>query len=640
MSAGRFTPQFLDEIRNRITVSDVVGRRVQLKKQGREFAGLSPFNAEKTPSFTVNDQKGFYHCFSSGKHGDQFTFLMETEGLSFPEAVERLASEAGLELPKADPRQVERARERAPLYDIVEMAAAFFERELRGARGRAAREVLTDRGMDGNVAARFRLGYAPGGRFALKEHLSAKGIPVARMVEAGLLIAGEDIDTPYDRFRDRITFPITDVKGRVVAFGARAMGDAKPKYLNSPETELFHKGATLFNQMAARRAAHDTNRVICVEGYVDVIACARAGVAETVAPLGTALTDTQLQLLWRMADEPVLCFDGDKAGSRAAYRALDLALPMLKPGRSLQFAFLPEGLDPDDMLRARGAEALRDALERTRPLADVLWERETGASPIDTPERRAALDQRMRSLLGQIEDGAVRKHYLDDARNRLYQLYRPARGRAGQSSGRGGSRRTGEPAKDRVSAPLAQSGRLSRSNTSALEREAILLAIPIRHPDLAATHVEDLAALRIATPEFAPVQSALLAVQEGSDLDLLASPMLRPAVERILGIAARLGIRQAAADADREDAEVVWMQALHRHRRPELEAEVEAARDAFLEDGDERSWTWLQQMQEEVLRRTHEDAEREGGTEGNRSLDQVIADARRRLEISAKGRRR
>ena len=638
MNSGRFTPQFLDEIRARIPVSDVVGRRVQLKKQGREFAGLSPFNAEKTPSFTVNDGKGFYHCFSSGKHGDQFTFLMETEGLSFPEAVERLANEAGLELPKPDPRQAERAKVQAPLYDVMEMACAFFERELRGSRGATARRVLQERGIDGNVAARFRIGYAPASRSALKEHLSAKGVPVQRMVEAGLLIAGKDIETPFDRFRDRITFTIADTKGRPIAFGARAMGDAKPKYLNSPETELFHKGATLFNQMAARRASHETGRIVCVEGYVDVIACARAGIEEAVAPLGTALTETQLQMLWRAADEPVLCFDGDQAGTRAAHRAIDLALPMLQPGKSLQFAFLPDGKDPDDLLRARGPDALRDAIARTTPLAAVLWERETQAGPIDTPERRAALDARFKALLGQIKDGAVRKHYLDDARDRLFRLYRPRRGQTFQG-GRSAKGRGDDTATDLVSSPLAKSGRLSRTGASASDREAILLAILIRHPDLAAAHAEELAGVSFGTPELSAVQSALLAA-EGDAAGVLDMPSLRGTVGRVLSTAARLGIAQAEPGSNPAEAEIVWLQALHRHRRPDVKAEVEAAREAFLRDGDERSWGWLQQAQEEALRREHEDAELEGTSDSNRTLDQVIGDARRRLDASRTKHRR
>ena len=344
----RFTPQFLDELRARLPVSEVVGRRVKLRKQGREFIGLSPFNKEKSPSFTVNDQKGFFHDFSSGKHGDIFGFVMETEGVAFPEAVERLAQLAGVPLPKVTHEDEQRDARRKTLHDVMELAAKFFEATLASRAGAKARGYLADRSLDPATQIKFRLGYATNERFALKEHLGSHGIPVEDMVEAGLLVSGDDIPLPFDRFRDRVMFPITDLRGRVIAFGGRALEkDAQAKYLNSPETPLFHKGATLYNIASARQAAHDGAPVIAVEGYVDVIAMVMAGFAATVAPLGTALTEDQLALLWKMADEPVLCFDGDNAGLRAAYRAVELAMPRLKPGKSLKFALLPQGQDPD-----------------------------------------------------------------------------------------------------------------------------------------------------------------------------------------------------------------------------------------------------------------------------------------------------
>ena len=326
----RFTPQFLDELRARLPVSEVVGKRVKLRKQGREFIGLSPFNKEKSPSFTVNDQKGFFHDFSSGKHGDIFGFVMETEGVSFPEAVERLAQLAGVALPKVSHEDEQRDARRKTLHDVMELAAKFFEATLASRSGAKARGYLADRGLDPATQVKFRLGYATNERFALKEHLGSHGIPVEDMVEAGLLVSGDDIPLPFDRFRDRVMFPITDLRGRVIAFGGRALEkDAQAKYLNSPETPLFHKGATLYNIATARQAAHDGAQVIAVEGYVDVIAMVTAGFAATVAPLGTALTEDQLALLWKMADEPVLCFDGDNAGLRAAFRAVELAMPLV-----------------------------------------------------------------------------------------------------------------------------------------------------------------------------------------------------------------------------------------------------------------------------------------------------------------------
>jgi len=397
----RFPPQFLDELRERLLVSEVVGRRVRLKKAGREWRGLSPFNQEKTPSFFVNDQKSMWFDFSSGKNGNIFDFVMMTEGLTFPEAVERLAGEAGLALPTISREEEARDERRKTLNDVMELAAKFFEATLASRAGAKARGYLADRGLDPATQVKFRLGYGPAERFALKEHLGKEGISTTDMVEAGLLVAGEDIPVPYDRFRDRVMFPITDLRGRVIAFGGRALEkDAQAKYLNSPETPLFHKGATLYNIAAARAAAHKGAPVIAVEGYVDVIAMVTAGFEATVAPLGTALTADQLVLLWKMSDEPTLCFDGDSAGRRAAYRAVDLALPLIKAGKSLKFASLPEGHDPDDLVRAGGREAISEVIGAARPLAHVLWMRETEAGGFDTPERRAAFEARIAEVTG------------------------------------------------------------------------------------------------------------------------------------------------------------------------------------------------------------------------------------------------
>ena len=441
----RFTPQFLDELKARLPVSEVVGRRVKLVRSGREFKGLSPFNKEKTPSFFVNDQKQAWFDFSSGKNGSIFDFVMESEGVTFPEAVERLAQMAGMPLPKISREDEAREERRKTLHDVMELAAKFFQDTLASRTGAKARGYLADRGLDPATQLKFRIGYAPGERFALKEHLGSHGIPVEDMVETGLLISGDDIPVPFDRFRDRVMFPITDLRGRVIAFGGRALEkDAQAKYLNSPETPLFHKGATLYNIAAARQAAHDGAPLIAVEGYVDVIAMVRAGFAATVAPLGTALTEDQLGLLWKMADEPVLCFDGDGAGLRAAYRAVDLAMPRLKPGKSLKFALLPQGQDPDDLVRSGGREAVNEVIGAARPLADMLWARETEGHSFDTPERRAALEARVNEVTARIGDDAVRKYYRQDFATRLANFFAPAptqrdaRGRGNWREPRGG----------------------------------------------------------------------------------------------------------------------------------------------------------------------------------------------------------
>src|SRR6266511_2660399 len=420
----RFPPQFLDELRARLPVSEVVGRRVRLKKSGREWKGLSPFNKEKTPSFFVNDQKMAWFDFSSGKNGTIFDFVMLTEGVSFPEAVERLAAQAGIPLPKVSPEEDAREERRKTLNDIVELAAKFFEDTLASRAGAKARGYLADRGIEPKTQLAFRIGYAPPDRFALKEHFGGEGISTDDMIEAGLLVSGEDIPVPYDRFRDRVMFPITDLRGRVIAFGGRALEkDPQAKYLNSPETPLFHKGATLYNAAAARAAAHKGAPLIAVEGYIDVIAMVSAGFEATVAPLGTAVTAEQLGLLWRMADEPTLCFDGDAAGRRAAYRAVDLALPLIKPGKSLKFAALPEGHDPDDLVRAGGRAAVNEVIAAARPLAHVLWMRETEAGSFDTPERRAAFEARLAEVTAMIADDSVRKYYRRDFADQLRHLF-------------------------------------------------------------------------------------------------------------------------------------------------------------------------------------------------------------------------
>src|SRR5258705_3785966 len=436
----RFTPQFLDELRARLPVSEVVGRRVKLEKAGREWKGLSPFQQEKTPSFTVNDQKGFYHDFSSGKHGDIISFLMETEGVGFAEAVERLASMAGMPLPAVTPDAARQEQRRKTLHDVMDLAAKFFADTLASRVGAKARGYLGHRAISPSTQLQFRLGYAHGERFALKEHLGAQGIPTEDMVEAGLLIAGDDIPVPYDRFRDRVIFPITDLRGRVIAFGGRALEkDAPAKYLNSPETPLFHKGDNLYNHAPARQATHDGAQLIVVEGYVDVIAMVTTGFAASVAPLGTALTESQLALLWQMADEPILCFDGDKAGQKAAYRAADLALPHLKPGKSLRFALLPEGRDPDDLFRSGGRDAIADVLAGARPLGEMLWTREVQAPSFDTPERRAAFEAKVKELVQGIADEAVRKYYAQDFSARLRELLMPNANRERNDRSRGAS---------------------------------------------------------------------------------------------------------------------------------------------------------------------------------------------------------
>ena len=468
----KFPPEFLDEIRARLPVSEVAGKRVKLRKEGREWRGLSPFTAEKTPSFFVNDQKGFFHDFSSGKHGDQFAFLMETEGLAFPEAVERLANMAGLPLPRASEAEAAEDKKRLSLLDVMGVAARLFEANLQQPVGARARGYLADRGLTSPVQQRFGLGYSSPERFALRDALAAQGVGVEAMIEAGLLVHGEDIAVPYDRFRDRVMFPIHDRAGRVIAFGGRAMeAGAKAKYLNSPETALFHKGTLLFNHHRARKSAHEAGAIIVVEGYIDAIAVSEAGFPNVVAPLGTALTPDQCALLWAMASEPILCFDGDSAGRRAAFRAIETALPLIGAEKSLRFALLPEGQDPDDLIRLSGPAAMAEHLSAARPLADMLFMRETDGQSFDTPEQRAALERRLGEAVGKIADEPLRRHYQADMRRRLAAIFgdereRPSRGDVGAhrsfAQRRGGPFTSRGPRVGLKEAPLAPQSKLGR----------------------------------------------------------------------------------------------------------------------------------------------------------------------------------
>ena len=611
----RYPQSFLDEIRARLPVSEVVRRRVTLKKAGREWRGLSPFNPEKTPSFFVNDQKGFYHCFSSGKHGDQFRFLMETEGLSFRDAVERLASLAGVPIPAATPEEEKREARRKTLHEVVELAAKFFEESLQARTGARARGYLADRGLAPATIARFRIGYAPAERFALKEYLGAKGVPVEDMVEAGLLVSGDDIPLPYDRFRERVMFPISDFRGRIVAFGGRALDpEVSAKYLNSPETPLFRKGGLLYNGAAARAATQKGASLIVVEGYVDAIAMVSAGFEATVAPLGTALTEDQLLLLWRMAEEPILCFDGDAAGRRAAYRAVDLALPLLAPGKSLRFASLPEGQDPDDLIKNGGAEAMREVLGSARPLAEVLWLRESEAANLETPERRAALEARLAEILRMIGDETVRRYYRDDFKDRLANLFQPNRAQS-QSAPRyhGGQRRRGNRMPEPASVLKPRSNRLAQSSivrgrSAVPAREALILLAVLNHPWLLADHAEELAHLDFGHGDASTLRQALLdaaaagaagsAAELATYLETIGAQALSQRMERSLSHG---GDWEARPDAAREDVIAWWRQivSLHRKKRT-LSKELQEAERALGAEPTEANFAWLKDVQQRL----------------------------------------
>ncbi|MEP3048359.1 MAG: DNA primase [Roseibium sp.] len=440
----RFEPRLLDEIRARLLLSDIVGRRVSWDRRKTQpgkgdYWACCPFHQEKSPSFHVDDRRNRYKCFGCGASGDHFKFLTETEGLNFPEAVERLAEQAGVALPAPDPQAARREKKRAGLADICEMAAQFFQSEFAGPRGETARSYVQKRGLTRETLTEFRFGFAPESRDALKSYLAARDIPEAAMIEAGLLIKPDDARPSYDRFRGRLMIPIQDDRGRVVAFGGRTLlPDGQPKYLNSPETPLFHKGVMLFNAHRAREPAFKSGEALVVEGYMDAIALHQAGIPHVVASLGTAFTEDQIVRLWRFAPEPIVCFDGDAAGVSAAHRSIDRIFPVLKSGYSFQFCFLPDGMDPDDLLKQRGPEGFYEQTSKAQALFDVVWDREISVSRMDTPERKAALEKRFDDLIGSIKDERVRRRYQLDLKfklsNLFFELARSAR-RDGKKTG-------------------------------------------------------------------------------------------------------------------------------------------------------------------------------------------------------------
>ena len=618
-----FSPQFLDEIRARLAVSEVVGRKVKLARRGREFVGLSPFNKEKTPSFTVNDEKGFYHCFSSGEHGDIFTFLMQTEGLSFPETVEQLAARAGLEMPRSTPQEAAREKARASLYDVVEKAADWYANELTKPSGRAALDYLRSRGLDDGIIQRFRLGFAPDGRGRLVQALEAAGIGRDRIVAAGLAKDSGTQGSLRDYFFGRIIFPITDRRGQVLAFGGRTLGDGQPKYLNSPETPLFRKGSVLYGLSHARDAIRDTGTVIVAEGYMDVIALAQAGIAYAVAPLGTALTEAQIAALWRVADEPILCFDGDAAGVRAAGRAATRALAMLEPGKSLRFARLPPGEDPDSLIAARGVEAFERVLGAARNLVDVIWDAEVGTGKLDTPERRAALKRDLGNRVAEIADRSVAEFYRIAFDERLDALF-PRTGRQRGDYRRG--KRSG-PASGLLFGPARNyrrnqgaGGRASRDlpghgaphgnfDNFAETQERILLALMINHPACISSNIETLTQVHLSSARLDRVLREIINLT-GSEPDLDTGGLKRHLMKMgftdleksVLTHAVYSIASFASPEAGEEEAMVALGEILEWHGRREVEIDQRDAERLLANDMNEANLDRLSSLNRERLR--------------------------------------
>ena len=594
-------PGFLDELRTRVTLSSVVGRKVtwDLRKSNQakgDFWAPCPFHQEKSASFHVDDRKGFYYCFGCHAKGDALTFVKESENLSFMEAVEMLAREAGMPMPARDPVAAQKADQRTQLAEVMEEAVKWFRLQLKTSGASEARAYLARRGLSPEAQDRWHIGFAPDHRQGLFQALQAKGIAADLIVEAGLCIKPDDGGAPYDRFRGRIIFPIRDGRGRAISLGGRAMDpNARAKYLNGPETSLFDKGRNLYNIAPAREAVGKGKPLIVSEGYMDVIALSEAGFTGAVAPLGTAITEDQLRLMWRISDEPIIALDGDKAGVRAALRLIDLALPMLEAGKGLRFSLLPGGQDPDELIKAKGAPAMQAVLDQAQPMVSLLWNRETEGKVFDSPERKASLDKTLRALMNRIADPSIRDHYTAEIRRLRAELFGP-KARPFQPRGQRGSFR---PAADPVPLAATRASLLVSASDHDTEelREAVILAVLATHPGLLPRFESDLERLDLSNPAHEIIRDRLLSRQSPACAALdavlarphvLIAPPVRNAedaelatlclAEEFAKLAARRGARreveEAMEDLDRlPDEGLTWRltqatQAMHRADNP------------------------------------------------------------------------
>ena len=556
-------PGFLDELRSRVSLSQVVGRKVtwdlRRSNQGKgDMWAPCPFHQERSASFHVDDRKGFYYCFGCQAKGDAVSFLKETENLSFLEAVEWLAREAGMPMPARDPQAAQKADRRTQLVAVIDEAIRHFRLSLRTAAAAEARDYLARRRLTPEAQDRFEIGFAPDARQGLFQALTQKGIAADLIVDAGLCARPDEGGAPYDRFRGRIIFPIRDARGRAISLGGRALDpNARAKYLNGPETELFDKGRNLYNHGPAREAAGKGLPLIVAEGYMDAIALSEAGFRATVAPLGTAITEEQLRLIWRIHSEPVIALDGDKAGIAAAFRLIDLALPLLEAGQGLRFAVLPGGMDPDDLIRAEGAQAMQKVIDSAQPMVSLLWTRETEGKTFDSPERKAALENTLRQILGRISDPTIRRHYEDEIRRLQWAL--SGRRPLGQTFVPlpPGARRKPDPLP-----PVAatRGSVLAGPGTAAdeLVLEAVLLATLVTHPVLIARFEADLENLHLLSPDHDLLRHSLLR-HAHADPEDSAEEIIREAGPILESLFARSHVQSAPPVRNRKDPELALM---------------------------------------------------------------------------------
>jgi DNA primase len=637
------SPAFLEEIRARVPLSDLAGRRIALQRAGREWKAPCPFHAEKTPSFYINDQKAFFHCFGCGAHGDAVGFLMRHDGLSFPEAVEQLAGLAGMEMPRPEPEERQKYDRLKQLADVLEAAAKWFEAQLRSPAGQGALSYLKGRGLDDRAIAEFRLGYAPPASDSLRAALTGMGHDPAHLEEVGLIRKPDDGRSPYSFFRNRVIFPVADKRGRVIAFGGRILEGEGPKYVNSPEHALFHKGLILYGLARARTAISKGERPIVVEGYMDVIAFQRAGLGGAVAPLGTALTEGQLAELWKSQDPkvardlpPILCFDGDGAGQRAAVRAVERILPMLGPARSVAVAFLPQGEDPDSLVRRGGADEARRILDGALPLVDTLWQFATAGRALATPEQRAGLWAELDAQIATIADRHVQSLYRVELKQRFDALFMPQRfgqSRSAYSATAPAAGRFG--ARDRKF-PFAPPGPRPARVWQASDLEArIFLAMTINHPFLFEELSEIFAEIDIPVA-WKPLSQTLFAVLSQDTLDAQALSLhlkatgYAPVLEDVLGPGTTEHAGFVKPETPEAKVRAGWRDVWARAHRRGLDKELAAAR-SDPNRGDDLSLERISRLSERRLDPpdTIEEAGESAGIDPKVLLDRAIAHALR-----------
>ncbi len=581
--------RFLDELRERVPLSDMIGQRIKITRAGNEYKACCPFHKEKTPSFYINDQKGFYHCFGCGAHGDVLSFKMRYENVGFMDAVEGLASRAGMEVPQPNEQERQKYDRAKILYDILEDATQWFQSQLKSPKNQFAWDYLQNRSVQAQAIEEFRVGYAPNDWDQLREAMVSHGHKISDLVELGLLkhsSRSDKKDQPYSFFRGRIIFPVMDKRGRVVAFGGRHLeeafdparrdGNTPPKYLNSPDHPVFSKGRLLYGMARARQASTKNMPIILTEGYMDVIALAQSGFSGAVAPLGTAVTEEQIELLWRlcrMEDKtPILCFDGDSAGRRAAYRVIDRCLPLLKPDQSLRFAFVPSGEDPDSLIKAKGRRAMAEVIKNAVPLIDVLWKRETEGREFTTPEMRAGLSDRLEKAVQAIHDKNVRRFYLNDVKNRIYQAFR------------------NNNSKSKHKIKPSETVKQVRNNKHNL-RCRILLATAINYPELLDLFSEFLGNLDIPSSEFDSLRQTLLSMamlSDGSTSDQLKQALseagFADTLHDLLGEKTYMHARFAKENGDFNDAHAGWKDIMALIQKDQMRLEVKRAAHQLADD--------------------------------------------------------